>query len=103
VVLGGVVVSLGLALFVAPFACGWPDGLEKVAQALGFEHRAAETPALEAPLPDYGVPGLAADGLSVAVAGAVGTLVAFATAWALASALARAPRAGGGLPPSGPA
>ena len=31
---------LGLAVFVAPFACPWPDGLESVAARLGFEHKA---------------------------------------------------------------
>ena len=33
--------SLGLAVFVAPFACPWPDGLESVAARLGFEQQAA--------------------------------------------------------------
>ena len=51
----GLVLSLGLAMFVAPFACPWPDGLEKVAK-LGFEHR--NRAVLWAPaLADYAVPG----------------------------------------------
>lgn len=33
----GLIVALGLAVFVAPFACRWPDGLEKVALTLGLE------------------------------------------------------------------
>ena len=36
------VAVVGLALLVAPFACGWPDGLESVAAKLGFGHRAVE-------------------------------------------------------------
>ena len=40
----GLLISLGLALFVSPFACTWPDGLEKVAGALGFAHRAVRRP-----------------------------------------------------------
>ena len=38
----GLLVALGVAIFVAPFACPWPDGLESVAAKLGFEHRAAQ-------------------------------------------------------------
>lgn len=35
----GVLVALGLALFVRPFASPWPDGLEKTAAALGLGPR----------------------------------------------------------------
>jgi cobalt/nickel transport system permease protein len=85
----GVLVALGLAIFVAPFASGWPDGLEKVAATLGFEHRAAAAPALAAPLPDYGIPGVGSAALSTIIAGVTGTLVAFGLAWLLASLLTR--------------
>jgi cobalt/nickel transport system permease protein len=36
----GLVVAIGLAWFVSPFACQWPDGLEQVALTLGFDHQA---------------------------------------------------------------
>src|SRR5260221_2588878 len=32
----GLLLCLGLALFVAPFACPWPDGLETLARQLGI-------------------------------------------------------------------
>jgi cobalt/nickel transport system permease protein len=80
----GVLVALGLALFVAPFASGWPDGLERVAALLGFGSRATATRALATPLPGYRIPGVDSPALSTALAGAVGTLVAFALAWLLA-------------------
>jgi cobalt/nickel transport system permease protein len=83
----GVLVALGLALFVAPFASSWPDGLEKVAATLGFEHRAAASPAIAAPLPDYGIPGVGSAALSTVIAGVAGTLIAFGLAWLLASLL----------------
>ncbi len=82
----GLVVALGLALFVAPFACGWPDGLDWVAGRLGFSPRALE--AAGAPLAGYGVAGITSP-LATAVAGAVGTLVAFALAGVLALVLGR--------------
>jgi cobalt/nickel transport system permease protein len=85
----GVLVALGLAFFVVPFASGWPDGLEKVAATLGFEHRAAATPVLAAPLPDYRFPGAGTAALSMVIAGVAGTLVAFGLAWLLASLLTR--------------
>jgi cobalt/nickel transport system permease protein len=87
VVVFGLLIALGLASFVAPFACSWPDGLEKVAQALGFEHRATETPVLPAPIPDYALPGIQSAGWATAMAGAIGTVVVFALAWLLARTL----------------
>lgn len=101
-VLTGVLVSVGLAAFVAPFACGWPDGLERVAQSLGLERRAAEQPVLPAPLPDYTVPAVASEGLSASIAGVVGTVVAFLGAWCLAYVLTRRPRLGDGAGPAVP-
>jgi cobalt/nickel transport system permease protein len=80
----GIIVALGLVVFVAPFASGWPDGLEQVAGALGFEHRAATAPTLPSPLADYGVRGLGPGAFPTIVAGSVGTLVAFGLAWLLA-------------------
>ena len=82
----GLVVALGLAAFVAPFACGWPDGLEAVAGALGFEH-AARGSVLPAPWPDYTVAGLPSPVLSTVLAGLLGTLLAFGFAWGLARRL----------------
>jgi hypothetical protein len=75
----GVVASLGIALFVAPFASPWPDGLEAVAEHLGFAHRLGEA-VLTAPAPGYRFPGLLSSGVSTAIAGALGTLVVFALA-----------------------
>ena len=91
----GTLVALGLVLFVAPFACGWPDGLEKVAGALGFEHRAVAAPAIPSPLAGYGVPGLGPGAVPTIVAGSVGTLVAFALAWLLAFLLTPRTKGGG--------
>jgi len=88
----GALVAFGLAIFISPFACGWPDGLEKVAGSLGFEHRAAEKPVLSSPLPDYTFPGIGSAGLSTALAGVIGTAGAFALAYLWARVLTPAPR-----------
>ena len=71
----GLVASLGLALFAAPFACGWPDGLDSVARRLGFENKASE--GAQAWFADYRFPGVHSEGLSIALAGALGALLVF--------------------------
>ena len=83
----GLLISLGLALFVAPFACSWPDGLDKTAQALGFEHHARQTPLLPAPAPQYKIPWLGSETMATSVAGAAGTVLVFGLAWVLARVL----------------
>lgn len=89
----GLLVAIGLAVFVAPFASPWPDGLSWVAARLGFAGRGAAA----ASATRYAVPGLGTGAASTALAGAVGTVVAFALAYALARALTprAAPPAGG--------
>lgn len=88
----GLLLSLGLVIFVAPFASGSPDGLEKVAAALGFEPKATATPLLAAPLSHYTIPGFQSAVSSTIVAGGVGILIAFVLAYLLARALT--PRVG---------
>ena len=89
----GLVVSLGLAVFVAPFACPWPDGLERVAAKLGFEHKAGGV-MLPAPLRDYALPGCKSPAVATAVAGAAGALVVFGLALLLSRALVPKPTGG---------
>jgi cobalt/nickel transport system permease protein len=79
----GLVLALGLAVFVAPFACSWPDGLEAVAKSVGFESRSTP-PLVPAPLADYRLPFIASAAGATAVAGAIGTVLAFAAAYVLA-------------------
>jgi cobalt/nickel transport system permease protein len=82
----GLLLTGGLAVFVAPFACPWPDGLERVAARLGFEHQAA--PALiAAPLTDYKIPFIGSATVATSVAGVLGAAVAFGAAYALARLL----------------
>lgn len=83
--LGGLLLSLGLATLFSPFASPWPDGLEKVAETLGFLERAEEMePLLPAPIPDYAVPGVRREALATALAGLIGTLVVFGAGYLLA-------------------
>ena len=95
IVVGGLLVAFAFVAFVAPFACGWPDGLERVAETLGFAP-VARAPAFEAPWGDYVVPGLGGGTAATVAAGAIGTAVAFLVAAGVAWRVA--PRAPGRAP-----
>lgn len=82
----GLVVALGLAIFLAPFACPWPDGLESVAKRLGFEHVAGES-GFGVLAPDYAIPGISWSLGATALAGALGVVIAFGLAWWLGRVL----------------
>jgi cobalt/nickel transport system permease protein len=82
----GLLLALGLAVFVTPFACPWPDGLERVATKLGFANKAMPA-LLPAPAPDYQVPGIHWAVGATAIGGAVGALVVFSLAFLLARLL----------------
>lgn len=82
----GLLITAGMAVFVAPFACPWPDGLEKVAEHLGFDGRAGSS-LVPAPMPDYQIPLLGSATVATAVAGLLGAAVAFGAAYGLARLL----------------
>jgi cobalt/nickel transport system permease protein len=71
-ILAGILVALA-AVLLAPFASGDPDGLERVAEDLGFLEAGLDAPYQI--LPDYTIPFLGETALSTVVAGIVGALV----------------------------
>ncbi|WP_338748197.1 PDGLE domain-containing protein [Janibacter alittae] len=75
VVIGGLAVALLLAAVVSYYASGSPDGLERVAENLGFAGTAGEHAAGDSPLADYGVGGIGDARLSGGLAGVIGVLV----------------------------
>lgn len=86
----GALAALGIALFVAPFASPWPDGLDAVANRLGFAHQADASP-WASPLANYHLPWFSTPGISTAIAGALGTLVVFGLAVVFARLIVAAP------------
>ena len=88
VALAGLGISLAVAIFVAPFASEYPDGLEfvggekvKFLPAGGPE----AAPRLPAPIPDYEMPGLSRyKSAATAAAGVIGTVVVFGVGLGLA-------------------
>ena len=85
----GLLTALGVALFAAPFACPWPDGLASVAARFGFAKHATESTA--GWLAGYKLPGIASPGAATALAGAAGALVAFGLAVLFSRLLVRPP------------
>jgi hypothetical protein len=77
-------VVLAIAVLASFFASSSPDGLEKVAEHLGFIDRAAER---GAPLPDYTTPGLPEGGISTSTAGVAGVLIILSVFWLTAYSL----------------
>ena len=83
----GALIAIGLFLLVAPHASPLPDGLEKVAAELGFEHNAVSNPVVSSPLKDYQIPGIQSASTATIAAGAVGAIAVFALSFLLARVL----------------
>ena len=83
-ILTALLAALAMAALLSPWASSSPDGLEKVAERIGFLHRADGRAAWEhSPLPDYAVPGVRSESLSTGLAGLLGTLIVFSLTFAL--------------------
>jgi hypothetical protein len=80
-VIGGLIVALGLAFFVSPYASKAPDGLNRVAIDQGFS--SAQRSPGDAPLAGYGVKGVEDQKLSKGLAGVIGVAVTFGIAMIL--------------------
>jgi cobalt/nickel transport system permease protein len=81
------VIVIGLLLLVAPFASQLPDGLNRVAQSLGFETKKIENMGFSTPLKDYRFFGIESPTLSTIAAGITGAGVVFAISFLLAGVL----------------
>lgn len=72
--IAGFVASLFLAGVVSFYASSSPDGLEKVAQDIGFSETAKENTNADGVLADYGVKGVDNERLSTGAAGVIGVI-----------------------------
>jgi cobalt/nickel transport system permease protein len=77
-VAAGLLVAVGLVVFVAPLADSNPDGLERVAEDQGFAATAEDSATADSPLADYGVTGVTDERVGTIVAGVVGIILVFA-------------------------
>ncbi len=76
-IVGGLLVALGLAFFVSPYASSSPDGLNKVAIDQGFADAETDHATADGPLAGYGVEGVDNDALSTGIAGIIGVAIVF--------------------------
>ena len=72
--MSGFIASLLLAGVVSFYASSHPDGLEKVAEDIGFIETAKENTNADSLLADYGVKGVDNERLSVGAAGVIGVI-----------------------------
>jgi len=72
--ISGFIASLFLAGFVSFYASSNPDGLEKVAEDIGFIETAEDHTYAEGALADYGVKGVENPRLSTGLAGVIGVV-----------------------------
>ena len=76
VVIFGIVASLVIAMFISPFASSFPDGLEKVAEKLGFIDKATTiVPESFFIIPDYTFPYVNSETWQGPLAGLFGVLI----------------------------
>lgn len=79
-ILAGLLVVIGLAVFVSPLADSDPDGLERVARTKGFAGSEREHSLSESPVADYSVEGVSNDRIATAASGLIGVLLTFGAA-----------------------
>ena len=87
--ISGFVSSLFLAGIVSFYASSSPDGLEKVAEDIGFIETAKENTNSDGILADYGVKGVDNPRLSTGVAGVVGVVATAAISTGLFALIRR--------------
>lgn len=85
--LGGLLIAVGLGLFVSPFASSDPDGLERVATEEGFIDSAEDHSFRDSPVADYSVKGVDDSRVSTGLAGMIGVLITFGVGVALFAVL----------------
>jgi cobalt/nickel transport protein len=93
--ISGFVVSLFLAGVVSFYASSSPDGLEKVAEDIGFIETAKDHSNVDGALADYGVKGIENERTSVGVAGVIGVIGTAVVAGIGFKLIARKPKKAG--------
>ena len=75
IVLIGLAISIFIASMLSFYASANPDGLEFVAEQVGFLNTAKDSAVAGSPLADYALTGLENDRFSVGIAGIVGVIL----------------------------
>ncbi len=94
------IIIIGVLLLVAPFASQLPDGLDRVAQSIGFEAKKIENHGFSTPLKDYRFFCIESPTLSTIAAGVTGAGIVFAISFLLAGVLIPKEKNSSNLPSS---
>ena len=73
--------TITIAILAAFFASAHPDGLEKVAETLGFIEKGVERSSV---MTDYTVPFITHEGISTSIAGFFGIIITLGLFWLVA-------------------
>ena len=77
-----IIIIFILAVFLSPLSSSLPDGLEYVAEKLGFVEKISP-PVLNSPVKDYNFAFIKNQYISKAFAGAIGVIVILLSGWGL--------------------
>lgn len=80
-------VSVVMATVISLFASSSPDGLEHVAENLGFIEHGEGHEVIESPMPDYAILGIENETIAASLAGLSGTLIMFLLVYGVGSLL----------------
>lgn len=69
------IAAIFIGLFLSPLASKYPDGLEKVAEKLGFADKATNIVNFKFIIPDYTFPGIKSSFWQTSLAGFFGVLI----------------------------
>jgi cobalt/nickel transport protein len=81
-ILVSIIIIFITAVFLSPFSSSLPDGLEYVAEKLGFAEKVS-SPALNSPVPDYNFVFIKNEYISKALAGVLGVIVILLSGWGI--------------------
>ena len=82
-VAAGLLIAIGLAVLVSPFASSSPDGLNKVASDQGFDTKAKSHALDDGPLASYSVKGIDSEKVSKGLSGLIGVVITFGVGLAM--------------------
>ena len=77
-----IIIIFILVVFLSPLSSSLPDGLEYVAEKLGFVEKISP-PVLNSPVPDYNFAFIKNQYISKAFAGAIGVIIILLSGWGI--------------------
>ena len=77
IIIYGIIIILGLLLFVSPFVSKLPDGLETILSTVGFDQKVIDSSLIQSPISNYKFQSIESPVVATMLAGVVGAVCAF--------------------------